>query len=172
MNITLIGMSGVGKSLVGKELSKIMKCNFIDIDEIIERKYNSKLQELVEKMDKNEFLKLEERAILEIGKPDNLVISTGGSLIYSEKAMNFLKTISKIVFLDAPLIDIKSHTPDFSKRGIVGLENGLENLFYERRKLYKKYADITIKMPKKLDLNIILRNIIKSLQIPATALKS
>ena len=40
MNITLIGMSGVGKSLVGKELSKVIKCDFIDIDEIIERKNN------------------------------------------------------------------------------------------------------------------------------------
>jgi shikimate kinase len=163
MNITLIGMSGVGKSRVGKELSKTIKCNFIDIDEIIERKYNSKLQDLVYKLGKKEFLKLEERTVLELGKPDNLVISTGGSVVYSEKAMNFLKTISKIVFLDAPLTDIKSHIPDFSKRGIVGLENGLEKLFDERCKLYKKYADVTIKMPKKLELNIIIRNIIENL---------
>jgi shikimate kinase len=52
MNITLIGMSGVGKSLVGKELSKVIKCNFIDIDEIIERKNNLKLQKLLEKLGK------------------------------------------------------------------------------------------------------------------------
>ena len=163
MNITLIGMSGVGKSIVGKELSKNIKCNFIDIDEIIERKYHLKLQKLIEKFGNKKFLKLEERAVLEIGKTDNLVISTGGSVVYSEKAMNFLKTISKIVFLDAPLNDIKNHIPDFSKRGIVGLENGLEKLFGERHKIYKKYADITIEMPKKFDLNIIIQNIIKNL---------
>jgi shikimate kinase len=77
--------------------------------------------------------------------------------------MNFLKTISKIVFLDASLADIKSHIPDFSKRGIVGLENGLEKLFDERHQLYKKYADITIRMQKKLDLTVIIRNIIENL---------
>ncbi|MCW4031292.1 MAG: shikimate kinase [Candidatus Bathyarchaeota archaeon] len=163
MNITLIGMSGVGKSLVGKELAKNIKCNFIDIDELIERKYNLELQKLVEKLGKKKFLKLEERAVLEIGKTDNSVISTGGSVVYSEKAMRFLKTISKIVFLDAPLNDIKNRIPDFSKRGIVGLENGLEKLFDERRQLYKKYADITIKVPRKFDLNIIIKNIIKNL---------
>jgi shikimate kinase len=163
MNITLIGMSGVGKSLVGKELSKNIKYKFIDIDETIEKKYNLKLQKLIEKFGKKKFLKLEERAVLDIGKTDNLVISTGGSVVYSEEAMNFLKTISKIVFLDAPLNDIKNRIPDFSKRGIVGLENGLEKLFDERHQLYKKYADITIKVPRKFDLNIIIKNIIKNL---------
>jgi shikimate kinase len=163
MNITLIGMSGVGKSLVGKELARNIKCNFIDIDEIMEIKYNLNIQKLIEKFGKKKFLKLEERAVLEIGKTDNSVISTGGSVVYSEKAMSFLKTISKIVFLDAPLNDLKNRIPDFSKRGIVGLENGLERLFGERHQLYKKYADITIKVPKKFDLNIIIRNIIENL---------
>lgn len=163
MNITLIGMSGVGKTLVGKELAKNMKYNFIDIDETLEKKYNLKLQELIEKFGKKKFLNLEERAVLDVGKTDNLVISTGGSIIYSEEAMNFLKTISKIVFLDAPLNDIKNRITDFSKRGIVGLENGLEKLFEERLQLYKKYADITIKVPRKFDLNMIIKNIIKNL---------
>ena len=108
-------------------------------------------------------MKLEERTVLELGKPDTLVISVGGSVVYSAKAMNFLKTISKLVFLDASLADIKSHIPDFSKRGIVGLENGLEKLFNKRLKLYKKYADVTIKMPRKMELNMIVRNMIESL---------
>jgi shikimate kinase len=163
MNITLIGMSGAGKSLVGKELSKTMKYNFIDIDETIEKKNNLNLQKLIEKIGKKQFLKLEERAVLEIGKTDNLVISSGGSVVYSEKAMHLLKTISKIVFLDAPLNDIKSRISDFSTRGIVGLEDGLEKLFNERLQLYKKYADITIKVPEKFNMKLIIKNIIKNL---------
>ena len=163
MKITLIGMSGVGKSLLGKELSKALKYSFIDIDKIIEKKYNSTIQKLIEEFGKKKFLKLEEKTVLEIDKTDNLVISPGGSVVYSEKAMNFLKTISKIVFLDAPLHEIKNRIPDFSKRGIVGLENGLEKLFDERHQLYKKYADITIKVTEKFGLNIIINNIIKSL---------
>ena len=163
MILTLIGMSGVGKSLIGQELSKALKYNFIDIDKTIEKKYDLKLKKLIEKFGKQKFLKLEEKAVLEICKTDSLVISSGGSVVYSEKAMNFLKAISKIVFLDASLIDIKNRVPDFSKRGIVGLENGLERLFDERYQLYKKYADITIKVPTKFDLNIIIKNIIKTL---------
>jgi shikimate kinase len=59
--------------------------------------------------------------------------------------MLFLKSISKIVFLNASLQDIKRRPVDFSERGIIGLkEKGLPALFNERLPLYKKYADVTI----------------------------
>ena len=165
MIITLIGMSGAGKSLVGKELAKKLKYDFIDTDKIIEKKNNLKLQKVIEKFGKQKFLNLEERTVLDIDTSDQLVISSGGSVVYSEKAMTYLKTISKIVFLDASLEDIKKRIPDFSKRGIVGLEDGLEKIFEERYELYQKYADITIKVPKIFDLNIIVNNIIENLKI-------
>ena len=165
MNITLIGMSGAGKSLVGKELAKKIKFDFIDIDKLIEKKSNLELQRIIEKLGKQKFLKLEERTVLDIDNTDNLVISSGGSVVYSQKAMKHLETISKIVFLDASLEDIKKRIPDFSKRGIVGLEDGLEKMFDERYELYKKYSDISIKIPKIFDLNIIINKIIKKLEI-------
>lgn len=166
MNITLIGMSGAGKSRVGEELAKKIKFDFIDIDKLIEKKSNLELQKIIEKLGKQRFLKLEERTVLDIDNTtDNLVISSGGSVVYSQKAMKHLETISKIVFLDASLEDIKKRIPDFSKRGIVGLEDGLEKIFDERYELYKKYSDISIKIPKIFDLNIIINKIIKKLEI-------
>jgi len=165
MIITLIGMSGAGKSLVGKELAKKVKYDFIDIDKIIEKKNNLQLQRVIEKIGKKKFLKLEEKTVLDLEYTNKLVISSGGSVVYSKKSMRHLETISKIVFLDAPLKDIKKRILDFSARGIVGLEDGLEKIFDERYELYKKYADITIKVPKIFDLNIIVNKIIKNLKI-------
>jgi shikimate kinase len=164
MKITLIGMSGAGKSLVGKELSKVLKYQFIDINKIIEKKYNKTLQKLIEEIGKKKFLKLEEETVLEINKTHDLVIASGGSVVYSEKAINYLKKISKIVFLDVPLNEIKKRIQDFSKRGIAGLEDGLEKVFEERYQLYKKYADITIKIQENFDLNMIINTIIKNLK--------
>ena len=146
MNITLIGMSGVGKSRIGRELAYKVGYNFIDIDEIIERRSGKKLQQMIDELGNEKFLKIEEKSILGIGRIDNSVISPGGSSIYSAKAMNFLKTISKIVFLNATLEEIKKRTSNFSKRGIVGIEKGLEKLLDERLPLYRKYANITINL--------------------------
>lgn len=161
MNITLIGMSGVGKSHIGKLLADRLNYRFIDIDKIIEKESGKRLQTIVDCIGDEEFLKLEESAILGIGKISNSVICPGGSSIYSEKAMNFLKSASKIVFLNASLSEIKKRTPDFSRRGIVGLkEKGLEKLFEERLPLYRKYADTTVNLTNLTD-EAIIRTIIE-----------
>ena len=145
MNITLIGMSGVGKSRIGRLLSKKLNYAFIDIDAIIEKDNGKKLQKIIDFLGDKEFLKLEEKAIMRIGQISNSVISPGGSSIYSDSAMLFLKSISKIAFLNASLQELKRRPVDFSERGIIGLkEKGLAALFKERLPLYKKYADVTI----------------------------
>jgi shikimate kinase len=160
VNITLIGMSGVGKSRIGRILSNRLGYNFIDIDEIIEKSSGKKLQEMIEELGNEKFLKTEEKAILGIGKIHNSVISPGGSSIYSETAMNFLKNNSKIIFLNATLEEIEKHNLDFSKRGIVGLEKGLEKLFDERLPLYRKYADITIDLKSNYSYDSVANRIV------------
>lgn len=145
MNVTLIGMSGVGKSRVGLLLSERLGYRFIDIDRVIEEDNGAKLQDLIDCFGNAKFVELEENAILSIGKVCDSVISPGGSSIYSKRAMGFLKSISVVVFLDASLEELKRRTADFSGRGIVGLkEKGLEGLFLERQPLYRRYADVTI----------------------------
>jgi len=162
MNITLIGMSGVGKSRIGKLLSTKLNYSFIDIDRIIEMGYSKKLQEIVDCLGDEKFLKLEENAIMGIRKISNSVISPGGSSIYSERAMNFLKSTSKIVFLNASLEEIKRHIVDFSGRGIVGLKKkGIERLFEERLPLYKRYAGVTIDL-KDFNDEVIVHMIIEN----------
>jgi len=161
MNITLIGMSGVGKSRIGRLLSKKLNYNFIDIDRLIETNYNRKLQELIDCIGDEKFLEVEEQEILSIKKTNNSIISPGGSAIYSDRAMNFLKSISTIVFLNASLQEIKTRAGSFSKRGIVGLkEKGMEKLFEERLPFYKRYADITVNV-EEFDPELIANMIIE-----------
>jgi shikimate kinase len=156
MNATLIGMSGVGKSRIGQLLAEKLHYRFIDIDRVMERTSGRKLQELIDCLGDIKFITAEEDAILSIGKVSDSVISPGGSAIYSEKAMKFLKDNSTVIFLDASLEEIKKRTPDFSQRGIVGLkEKGLERLVTERLPLYRMYADITVAVGESSDRQIM-----------------
>ncbi len=164
MNITLIGMPGVGKSTIGRNLARKLGCKFVDIDKIIEKKTKLKLQKVLDKLGDKKFLQLEEETILELGNFENCLISPGGSAIYSTKAMKFLREKSIIIFLDDSLENIRSRISNFSTRGIVGLKKkNLKKLFNGRRILYKKYADITIKMPKNFNLGKIVKDIIEKI---------
>ncbi len=164
MNITLIGMPGVGKTTLGKELAKKLNYDFIDVDDIIEKKAKLKLQQIITRFGDNEFLKIEEKCVLELGEPDNCIISTGGSIVYSAEAMKFLKKISVVIFLDDSLKNINNRISNRSTRGIIGLKKkGLEALFNERAPLYKKYADITVKMPEDFNINRVVKNIVDSI---------
>lgn len=156
MNITLIGMSGVGKSRIGQLLAEKLHYRFIDIDRLMEKNSGTKLQEIIDCLGDRKFIEAEAEAILSIGRVSDTVISPGGSAIYSERAMEFLKGTSKVVFLNASLAEIKRRTTNFSQRGIVGLkEKGLERLFDERLPLYKEYADLTMDIENFSDEKIV-----------------
>ena len=48
-NLVLTGMMGVGKSTIGKSLSKRLKMKFIDTDKVIEQETLMTIKELFEK---------------------------------------------------------------------------------------------------------------------------
>lgn len=165
MNITLIGMPGVGKSILGQKLAKRLHYKFIDTDKIIEKKTGMKLQQIIDNWEEEGFLKIEQRVILELNKFKNRVISPGGSVVYSPKAIRFLKKNSLVVFLNASFANIKKRLKNQSTRGIVGMKNkNLETLFKERQILYKKYADVTVPITENFNMDLAVKNIIREMQ--------
>ncbi len=155
-------MAGVGKSVMGKELASALNYEFVDTDDLIERKWDLKLQEIIDQFGEGRFLEIEKETILGLDGIDRTVVSPGGSVIYSPEAMRFLKKISTVIFLDAPLESIEKRIPNQSVRGIVGLKKKrLKDLFHERRPLYQQYADMTIEMAQGFDKEVVLKKIIQ-----------
>ena len=144
MNITLIGMPGAGKSTVGVVLSKLLNLDFTDTDLIIQRKHSKRLHELISEHGTENFLKLEADAILETSFKDS-VIATGGSAVYIEESMEYLKSIGKVVYIKVPLESLKKRVSNLDKRGVVAkCAKTLPEIYKEREKLYEKYADFTV----------------------------
>ena len=59
--IVILGMTGVGKTTIGKILSKILKFDFIDIDHEIEKASKLKVHDFFEKYGEIEFRNLEKK---------------------------------------------------------------------------------------------------------------
>ena len=77
-NLVLTGMMGVGKSTVGKILSKKLGFNFIDVDKIIVKKEKNSINSIFKIKGESYFRKLETEITLRKLKQDNAVISLGG----------------------------------------------------------------------------------------------
>lgn len=158
-------MSGVGKSIIGKELAKRLNYDFLDTDKIIEKKENKPLIEILKECkDDQEFLEKEKNVIINLNLNNKSIISPGGSVVYEPKAIRFLKANSFIIFLDLPLEELKKIMSNPYKRGIIGLlEKGVDGLFKERLPLYKKYADMTINIQKNHNKEEIIKMIINKI---------
>lgn len=143
-NITLIGMPGSGKSTVGIILAKYLSLGFIDTDILIQINRQKSLQEIINDYDYLTLREIEEEEILKINIRDH-VISTGGSAVYSERAMSHLKDISTIVFLEVKFEEILRRIHNFETRGIAKEKSQtFRDLFNERQLLYRKYAELTV----------------------------
>lgn len=118
MNIVLIGMSGAGKSTLGVLLAKALGMDFIDTDLIIQQLEGRLLQEIIDHEGIDKFMEIEEKIVSEL-ELNNCVISTGGSVIYSNKAMNALKQVGQIVYLHVPYEEIQKRLINITTRGIV-----------------------------------------------------
>lgn len=144
MNILLIGMPTSGKSTVGVILAKILGMDFLDTDLLIQRQTGKRLSEIIEAEGTEGFLRTEEEVCLSI-MADNMVIATGGSAVYGEKAMSHLKKNAKTVYLRISPDELKKRLRDTKARGVVLREGeSLEELYAEREKLYNRYADVTV----------------------------
>ncbi|WP_160036852.1 shikimate kinase [Paenibacillus sp. An7] len=141
MNIVLIGMSGAGKSTLGVLLAKALGMNYVDTDIVIQNQEERLLQDILAEEGVSKFMEIEERVVsgLEL---ENSIISTGGSVIYSEKAMNSLKQDGQIIYLQLPYEELERRLGDITTRGIVIKEGqSLKDVFDERVPLYIRYSD-------------------------------
>jgi len=144
-NLVLIGMPGAGKSTVGVILAKKTTRDFVDTDVLIQTSEGRTLQDIVD-MDGYADLRTIEEDILLGLSVQNHVIATGGSAVYSDRAMAHLKSNGVIIFLDVELATLESRVRDFSTRGLARRpEQSFAELFDERFKLYTRHADIVIK---------------------------
>ena len=137
-------MAGAGKSTIGKMLADYLKFELVDSDQLIEANQNKSLQEILVENGIQEFKKIEEAAILSV-KFNQTVLATGGSAIFSKKAMNFIKSNSSVIYLEVSFEDIMDRVPDFSNRGFIKrADQTMEYAFNERENIYREFADYIV----------------------------
>jgi shikimate kinase len=143
-NIVLIGMAGAGKSTVGVLLAKAMSRSFIDTDLVIQAAEGRRLQDILDADGVEAFRRIEEKHILALAAR-GAIIATGGSVVYSARAMAHLRSDGTVVYLYLPTNALEARVTNLGSRGIaMAPGQTFAEVYNERRPLYERYADITI----------------------------
>lgn len=148
-NIVLIGMPGSGKSTIGVVLAKKLGYHFLDSDLLIQDKYDKTLEQLIDEHGDAGFIQIENDVNKSI-HVEQTVIATGGSAIYGEEAMQHLKEIGTVIYLEVSLSELEERLGSLKERGVVSNGCGtVDEILQDRRTLYRKYADITMHQDNK-----------------------
>lgn len=143
-NIILIGMPSCGKSTIGVVLAKVLGYRFVDSDLVIQEETGLLLSEIIDSQGLEGFNRIENRinASLDYHKA---VIATGGSVIYGEDAMEHLRAIGKVIYLELSYETLCERIGDLTARGVsIKVGQTFKDLYEERKPLYERYADITV----------------------------
>ena len=153
-------MPGAGKTTIAKLLATKLNLEFIDSDHLIEKRNDQSIQNILDSEGHAELRLKEEEVILSCSL-DNTILATGGSAVYSDKAMSYLNNNSIVVYLDIPISLVMQRVGDYSNRGFAE-PNGKspQDVFNQRTILYKKWCHLII--DGTYDMNTVAENIIKA----------
>lgn len=142
--ISLIGMPGAGKSTVGILLAKLSGLRFTDSDVDIQVREDRSLQDILEADGHLRLRQIEEEVLLALPL-NGAVISTGGSVVYSDAIMQRLRGAGPVVYLEADLPTLEARVAAAPLRGIASNpDQGFAGVFKERVPLYERFADVTV----------------------------
>jgi len=146
-NIYLIGMMGSGKSVTGKELSALIRYDFVDLDDLIQAKAGRTISEIFA-TDGEPFFRDEEAVILrQTSQAERRVVATGGGIILQSQNTECMRQTGKIVYLETTPETLWSRIRGKKDRPLLKSDSPKENLmrvFAARAILYKKACDFSV----------------------------
>jgi len=144
MNIVLCGFMGSGKTVVGKELAKIMGRRFVDTDQLVEARSGVSIPAIFQVHGEDYFRELERAACAEAAEIPNCVISTGGGALTFDENVRTLRTTGKIVLLDASFDVICQRVGNGANRPLFRDPVQAKALYDARQAKYRAAADYAV----------------------------
>ena len=143
--ISIVGMAAAGKTTIGRELAALIGWPQIDTDNVIEATYGARLQRVTDQLNKEGFLDIEGEIIGRLNVK-RCIVSTGGSAVYRDFAVQHLKSLGPIIYISVPLPIILERFARKPERGMaMNPGQTIEDLYAERVRLYEAAADFTIR---------------------------
>ncbi|MCD8306352.1 MAG: shikimate kinase [Prevotella sp.] len=99
--IIIIGYMGAGKTIVGRELAKLLGLAFYDLDWYIETRMRRTVKAIFDERGEEGFRQIEHNMLHEVAEFENVVISCGGGTPCFFDNMDYLNRQGETVYLKA-----------------------------------------------------------------------
>ena len=147
-NILIVGMTGVGKTTIGRLLAKKLNRKFFDSDYEIEIASGLRVTDFFSRFGEKEFRKLEKKIITKlINQNKNVIISTGAGFLSDSKFNEFIFSESICIFLSAKIETLHQRlTGNIRNRPKLNKVNLKENLKEMYKSRIHEYMNSQIKI--------------------------
>ena len=99
MRLFIIGYKSSGKTTLGKKLAERLKLDFIDLDEFIEHQEGKTIPDVFLEGGEEEFRRKEWKALRQVIKRDNILVSTGGGVPCHCDNMSLMEKYGDVIYL-------------------------------------------------------------------------
>ena len=145
--LALVGLMGVGKTTVGRQIASVLDLPFEDADEAIEKASRMSVSDLFAEFGEGEFRALERRVIERIAREGGaMVLATGGGAFANDDTRAVLLEGATTVWLRAPLDVLVERTSRRKTRPLLAAGDPraiLAELMEARHPHYAR-ADLTV----------------------------
>jgi shikimate kinase len=138
-------MPATGKSTIGVILAKLIGYDFLDTDILISIAQKRTLPQIIQEDGYDRFIEIEGEVGSRV-KCERTVIATGGSMVFSEKAMRHLAESGVVIWLDTPVSELENRIiGSIADRGVATpVKMTFREIYEMREPLYRHFADIHI----------------------------
>jgi shikimate kinase len=139
-HLILVGLPGVGKTTIGKEVARKLGRKFLDFDQEIERRSGMEVREIFRVKGEEHFRELEFGLTKELSSTGGMVLSPGGGWITQAKSVELLRSAGRIIYLRASPEAVARRLRRVETRPLLAGRDpvvALRELYQKRRALYE-----------------------------------
>ncbi|MFL0683665.1 shikimate kinase [Algoriphagus aquaeductus] len=147
LKVVLVGLPGSGKSTFGRQLAQELGFPYLDLDQVIEEKYQNKIPEIFSIYGEGKFREWESKTLEELLDRDQpFVLASGGGAPCFNDNMELINSKAISVYLDVPLESISRRLQSSKVQNrpmFQGLDQGeitlkLKSLLVSRESFYNQ----------------------------------
>ncbi len=127
-NVVLFGFMGTGKTVVGREVSRKLRMQFTDMDDVIEEREGCAIAEIFATKGEQHFRSVESAVAEDLSSKEGLVIATGGGVVLNRRNVDSFQRSGTGICLTASPEVIYQRVKDESHRPLLTTDDPLQRI--------------------------------------------